>query len=149
MKSSPATKASLWRSDYHLERLRTSLEGIHLVIPQSDEQLVALLDELCRQNGSGDQGVYLQITRGVVEKRQHAFPQRCPHVFAYPFPIASPSDGSPVMQHALLRVTRTDKRWARCDIKSTALLGNVLHMMEAVDDGARRSAVIQRAGRAH
>ncbi|MDA9941731.1 aminotransferase class IV [Luminiphilus sp.] len=122
---------------YHLERLRTSLDGIHLVIPQSDEQLVALLDELCRQNGSGDQGIYLQITRGVVEKRQHAFTnENAPTVFAYAFPIASPSDGSPSDATCFRAVTRTDKRWGRCHIKSTALLGNVLHMMEAVDDGA-------------
>ena len=124
--------------DYHLERLRNSLEGVHLAINQSNDQLVALLNEVCRHNGNGDQGVYLQITRGVAEKRQHAFTaESTPTIFAYPFPIASPADGSPNNATCFTAVTRTDKRWARCDIKSTALLGNVLHMMEAVDDGAQ------------
>tara|TARA_Y100000385_G_scaffold145519_1_gene151123 strand:+ start:117 stop:974 length:858 start_codon:yes stop_codon:yes gene_type:complete len=134
----PSYRGQLVALDYHLERLRNSLAGIHLAITQSNEQLVALLKELCRQNGSGDQGVYLQITRGVTGKRQHAFSaQSTPTVFAYPFPIASPSDGSPADATCFTAVTRADKRWARCDIKSTALLGNVLHMMEAVDDGAQ------------
>jgi D-alanine transaminase len=134
----PSYQGQLVALDYHLERLRNSLEGIHLTITQSNDQLVALLDELCQQNGNGDQGVYLQITRGVAEKRQHAFStESTPTLFAYPFPIASPSDGSPADATCFTAVTRTDKRWARCDIKSTALLGNVLHMMEAVDEGAQ------------
>jgi D-alanine transaminase len=134
----PSYQGQFVALDYHLERLRNSLEGIHLAINQSNDQLVALLNEVCRQNGNGDQGVYLQITRGVAEKRQHAFSaESTPTIFAYPFPIASPADGSPNNATCFTAVTRKDKRWARCDIKSTALLGNVLHMMEAVDDGAQ------------
>ena len=49
---------------YHLERLHDSLEGIALSPSHSDEQLNALIDELIRQNGGGDLGIYLQITRG-------------------------------------------------------------------------------------
>lgn len=134
----PSYQGQFVALDYHLERLRNSLEGIHLSISQSDEQLVALLAALCRQNGGGDQGVYLQITRGVAAKRQHAFPSEItPTIFAYPFPIAPPSDGTPDNATCFSAVTQTDKRWARCHIKSTALLGNVLHMMEAVDGGAQ------------
>ena len=122
---------------YHLERLRQSLDGIALSRPQSDEQFISMLEEIVARNGSGNLGIYLQITRGVVEKRQHAFPEHpLPTVFAYAFDISPPSDGSPETASCFRAVTRRDQRWGRCHIKSTALLGNVLHMMEAVDEEA-------------
>ena len=122
---------------YHLERLAKSLSGIALPSPHNDDTLTSILEELVDRNGGGDLGVYLQITRGAAPKRQHAFPDRIePTVFAYTFDIAPPSDGSRETAKCFTAVTRTDQRWERCHIKSTALLGNVLHMMEAIDAGA-------------
>ena len=122
---------------YHMDRLRHSLHEIQLPIAPSDSDLEAILKELIIQNGNGNVGIYLQITRGVVEKRQHAFPERAsPTVFAYTFPINPPSNGAADNATCFTTVTRADTRWARCHIKSTALLGNVLHMMEAVNEGA-------------
>lgn len=122
---------------YHLERLKQSLRGIALSAHRTDRELVALLEDLVRQNGAGDLGIYLQITRGVAPQRQHAFSEDCdPTIFAYTFPIKPPSDGSADTAVCYRAVTRQDQRWGRCHIKSTALLGNVLHMMEAVNEGA-------------
>lgn len=122
---------------YHLERLGQSLSGIALTSPHNNDTLTSILTELVDRNGGGDLGVYLQITRGAAPKRQHAFPERIePTVFAYTFAITPPSDGSPETAKCFSAVTRIDQRWDRCHIKSTALLGNVLHMMEAIDAGA-------------
>lgn len=122
---------------YHMERLGHSLRGIKLDGTPSSSDLASMLEELIGLNGSGDLGIYLQITRGVAEKRQHAFPENTvPTIFAYAFPIDPPCDGSMDQATCFTTVTRSDARWARCHIKSTALLGNVLHMMEAIDEGA-------------
>jgi len=122
---------------YHLERLHQSLDGIALSQPYSEAQLINMLNEIVARNGAGNLGIYLQMTRGVVEKRQHAFPENpLPTVFAYAFDINPPSDGSPETAACFRVVTRRDQRWRRCHIKSTALLGNVLHMMEAVKEEA-------------
>ena len=122
----------------HLMRLRQSLKGIDLELSTTDSELILILEQLCRENNEINLGVYLQITRGVVGKRQHAFPEHCdPTQFAFTFPIEPPSDGSPETASSFTVVTRRDLRWAKCQIKSTALLGNVLHMMEAIDDGAQ------------
>ena len=121
----------------HLERLHQSLDGIALHQPHSDQQVLGILDEIVARNGAGNLGIYLQITRGVVEKRQHAFPEHpIPTVFAYAFDINPPSDGSPETASCFRAITRRDQRWGRCHIKSTALLGNVLHIMEAVEEEA-------------
>ena len=133
----PCYGGQLVAMPYHLERLAESLNGIALASPHSDDSLTSVLMELVDRNGGGDLGVYLQITRGAAPKRQHAFPEHIkPTVFAYTFAIAPPSDGSPESAKCFSAVTRTDRRWERCHIKSTALLGNVLHMMEAIDAGA-------------
>ena len=125
---------------YHLERLHQSLDGIALSQPYSDAQLINILNEIVARNGAGNLGIYLQMTRGVVEKRQHAFPENpLPTVFAYAFDINPPSDGSPETAACFRAVTRRDQRWGRCHIKSTALLGNVLHMMEAVEEAVARA----------
>ena len=133
----PCYDGQLVAMPYHLERLAHSLRGIALTSPHSDDALTCILTELVDRNGGGDLGVYLQITRGAAPKRQHAFPEHIePTVFAYTFAITPPSDGSPETAKCFSAVTRTDQRWDRCHIKSTALLGNVLHMMEAIDAGA-------------
>ena len=133
----PCYDGKLVAMPYHLERLGQSLSGIALASPHGDDALKSILTELVDRNGGGDLGVYLQITRGVAPKRQHAFPEHIePTLFAYTFAITPPSDGSPETAKCFSAVTRTDQRWERCHIKSTALLGNVLHMMEAIDAGA-------------
>ncbi|MGA0150072.1 MAG: aminotransferase class IV [Luminiphilus sp.] len=133
----PCYAGKMVAAQYHLDRLRHSLAGIQLDITPSDEDLSQVLKLLIERNGSSDLGIYLQITRGVAEKRQHAFPEHTfPTVFAYTFPINTPSTGDVETATCFTTVTRADARWARCHIKSTALLGNVLHMMEAINEGA-------------
>jgi D-alanine transaminase len=133
----PCYDGNMVALQYHLERLQQSLEGIALSQPHSDAELTRILNEVVGRNGAGNLGIYLQITRGVVEKREHAFPEHpLPTIFAYAFGISPPSDGSPETASCFRAVTRQDKRWGRCHIKSTALLGNVLHMMEAVEEDA-------------
>ena len=133
----PCYQGRLIAMDLHLARLRNSLDGISLAFPSTDESITEILQALCQKNDGEHQGVYLQITRGTAMKRQHAFPNPIkPTLFAYTFPIGPPSDGSPETASCYTAVTRADQRWGRCHIKSVALLGNVLHMMEAIDEGA-------------
>ena len=78
--------------------------------------------------------MYLQITRANHE-RQHAFPEHCqPTVFAYTFPISEPSDSSRHGQ--LLYRDQARQTLGALPHQIHGTLGNVLHMMEAVEDGA-------------
>ena len=121
----------------HLERLDNGLSAIHLANPHSASEWQGLFTSLIEANGAGNLGVYLQVTRGVSMTRAHRFPENTPAtVFAYTFEIPGPSDGDPENATTYRVVTVNDRRWRRCDIKSVALLGNVLHMMEGVNAGA-------------
>src|SRR4051794_3217224 len=54
-----------FRMPHHLRRLQYSLDGIRLANPHTEIQWEALVGELIAKQPFPDQGVYLQITRGV------------------------------------------------------------------------------------
>lgn len=123
--------------DRHIERLNDGLAAIGLHNPLSQEQWLDTLSELLAKNGRGSLALYLQVTRGVVAQRAHKFPDDPqPTVFAYTFAIGDPPTGDPLTAKGFSVATGEDLRWQRCHIKSVALLGNVLHMMEGVNRGA-------------
>lgn len=118
----------------HLERLKRSLREIRLDFDGCD-QLETVFGELIRRNNlTGEEaGVYLQITRGS-HRRIHQFPKQVvPTVYANAFPFASDKDSQ---KNGIRVITAKDIRWSRCDIKSVALLPNVLLFQKAVEEGA-------------
>jgi D-alanine transaminase len=118
----------------HLARLQRSLDALRIANPNSAADWSGLLRDLVARHSWADQCVYLQVTRGIA-KRDHAFPRDAvPTVFAMSSPLATPSRAE--VERGVAAVTATDYRWGRCDIKSIALLGNVLLRQVAVDRGA-------------
>ena len=69
----PSYGGKLIGLDLHLARLRTDSTKLES-IPPGRGQLTDIFTELMKQNGNGNLGIYLQITRGVTMKRNHAFP---------------------------------------------------------------------------
>jgi len=123
-----------FRMPHHLKRLQRSLDGIGLANPYGDERWNALLRDLIGKNPWPNQGVYLQITRGVA-KRDHAFPiGATPTVFMMSNPLATPTAED--VARGVAVVTAEDNRWHRCDLKTISLLGNVLMRQLAADAGA-------------
>jgi D-alanine transaminase len=143
----PAYNGRLFHLAEHLERLQYSLDCIRLENPLMPAEWSGLLDKLVTRNGGGDQALYLQLTRGADQGRDHAFPAGTPPtVFAMCSPLAK------LPQHLKLRgakiMTLEDIRWQRCDIKSIALLGNVLLRQQATDLGCDE-AILVRSGHAN
>jgi D-alanine transaminase len=126
----------------HLGRLARSLEGIRMADPLTAQQWRALVGTLVERNGGGDQYVYWQVTRGAETGRNHApLPDVPRTVFAFcaPLPVASAAS----LANGVACVTAQDTRWARCDIKSTSLLANVLLRQLAVDGGAAETILLR------
>jgi D-alanine transaminase len=130
----PVYKRRLFRLPHHLARLQRSLDGIRLANPHTDAEWTALLETLVARQPFDDQGVYLQVTRGVA-KRDHAFPKDVPPtVFMMSNPLATPS--AEQVERGVAVVTADDNRWRRCDLKTISLVGNVLMRQLAADAGA-------------
>ncbi|MBI3705220.1 MAG: D-amino-acid transaminase [Rhizobiales bacterium] len=131
----------------HMARLDRSLREIHLARPMSAKALSAVLHETVRRNRVYDGIVYLQITRGVA-RRDFAFPPADTPVSVVV--TARGSDRARLEQLAadgIAVITVPDSRWRRVDIKSVALLPNVLAKQAAREQGAREAWLVDEAGR--
>lgn len=130
-----------FRLPQHLDRLQYSLDAIRLVNPHPAAEWKRLILDLIDRCPHADQSLYLQVTRGVA-KRDHAFPR---HVRATVFMMtgALSTPAPELIAGGAAAITAEDNRWLRCDIKSTALLGNVLLRQLAVDAGAQETVLIR------
>lgn len=137
----PVFAGRMFRWRQHLARLDYSLAAIGLANPHSMEQWQSLLDELIRRNDGGDMNVYLQVTRGTQFGRDHRVPaQPKPTVFAMAQPRVATASPDP---QGLSAITVDDIRWARCDIKTTALLANVMLREQAAQAQADEALLIR------
>jgi D-alanine transaminase len=126
----------------HFDRLARSLRELRLRDPHDRDGWRALVAELVERNGGGDLYVYLQVTRGAEFGRNHApLPQLPPTVFAFCAPL--PRAPTEHLERGIACVTATDTRWSRCDIKSVALLANVLLRQLACDAGAQETILLR------
>jgi D-alanine transaminase len=125
-----------FRLEEHLERLGNSLRGIRMESPLSTAEWTRIFDRLI--GGDHDQSVYLQVTRGVAPKRDHAFPKGiAPTVFVMCTPIA------PIPAEGVKAITLDDIRWQWCHIKAITLLANVLLRQQAVDQGCAEAILVR------
>ncbi len=116
-----------------LERLKRSLGELRIGMPMSEADYLAMHDRLIQLNGLNEGGVYSQITRGVAD-RDFAFPKdTVPSVAA--FTMKKSLIDNPNATTGVKVVTVEDIRWKRRDIKSVALLGQVMAKQEAVEKG--------------
>jgi D-alanine transaminase len=134
----------LFQMDAHLQRLEHGLSSLQIAI--DDVQLVReVAEQLIVENGlaSGEATVYIQITRGSAP-RVHGFPPAGtpPTVYATTTKYI-PQRGQ--AEEGIAAILVPDPRWARCDIKSVALLPNVLARQRAIEAGVA-DAIFVRAG---
>lgn len=137
----PVYGGHLFRLSQHLKRLDDSLVAIRIAPPLSHDRWREILSDLVRQNGGGDQSIYLQITRGAA-MRDHAFPKGVePTVFAMANPLKPvPSD---ILTHGVAAITLPDSRWQYCNVKAITLLANVLARQQALDTGAAEAILLR------
>ncbi|MCU0975628.1 MAG: aminotransferase class IV [Steroidobacteraceae bacterium] len=124
----------------HLARLERSLAALRIASPHDAGQWRRLIGGLVTHNGGGDLLVYLQVSRGAEAGRSHVPQGSTPTVFAFasrtPPPPTAPPPG-------IAAITAADTRWARCDIKSTALLANILLKWQAEEAGAAEALLLR------
>lgn len=130
----------------HLNRLWRNLEAIDLRHQFTQEQLRDLIAEGLRRAAFPETMVYLQISRGVA-KRHRGVPAQYTPTLVMTFRELETSDA---LRRAGIRVvTVPDQRWARCDIKTVALLANVLAYHVARQAGAQDAIFVEGDGTVH
>ncbi len=136
----PSYSGQLFKMQSHMERLSESLRRIRLDFSYNLEKWLEIITPLLDK--SKDQYIYLQITRGVAAKRDHAFPKDpVPTVFAMCSDI-QPFSGT---EKGVKALTIDDSRWEMCNVKATTLLANILLRQEAIDHGCTE-AILHKKG---
>lgn len=138
----PVYGARPFRLRQHLDRLERSLAGIRMASPLTHTQWADISENLVSRNRAREAYLYMQVTRGAEYGRNHAWPDALkPTMFAYcsaldPLPAA-------LLEQGVAAVTAAEIRWERRDIKSTALLANVMLKKLAADAGAYETLMIE------
>lgn len=127
--------------DPHLDRLERSLREVRIRNPHDRAGWNGIILGLVQRNGGGNVAVYLQVSRGADVGRDHFFPGE--HVQPTVFGMVTPVSPQDADHQGIQAITRPDQRWGRCDIKSTALLANVLARQEAREAGAGEVILIR------
>lgn len=132
----------LFKAREHILRMEKSLEKLRIPNPFKGD-LKDIGEKLVKDNGlqDSDAALYIQVTRGAAP-RQHAFPgeEVSPTVYtavsAFQPPLNKREQGIKV-------ILEPDIRWGRCDIKSIALLPNVLACQRAIDQQAEEAVLVR------
>ncbi|HZL30923.1 MAG TPA: D-amino-acid transaminase [Pseudolabrys sp.] len=130
----------------HMARLARSLNELRIAPPMAASSLAVVMRETIRRNRVRDGMVYLQVTRGVMARD-----------FPFPPQGTKPSVVVTARANNLARmeaqaadgiavITVPDIRWQRVDIKSVALLPNVLAKQAAREQGAREAWLVDGKG---
>jgi D-alanine transaminase len=129
----------------HLQRLRRSLAELRIEGTIGDGPLGVVLREVIRRNGVDNGIVYLQVTRGIAA-RDHAFPKAVRPVVVATARRSRPRNPK-LGEEGIAVITIPDIRWQRCDIKSVALVANVLGKQQAREAGAYEAWQVDPLGR--
>lgn len=131
-----------FRLEPHIDRLQRSASELDIRLPDLDGLKRDMLT-LQQKNGFEDQNakLYLQVSRGTQE-RHHAYePDLEPNVVM----TITGFDGHPshCYDQGVQVITVPDDRWARCYIKTTALISNGIAKTKAKKQGAFEAVFVR------
>ncbi|MDA5194705.1 D-amino-acid transaminase [Govanella unica] len=122
--------------DPHLDRLARSLRELRIATPMARGPFRVIMRQMVTKNRIRNGLLYIQVTRGVA-RRDHPFPAEGTRPALVM--TAKAMDFGKIIDRAssgIAVITQTDQRWARRDIKSIALLPNILAKQQAREAGA-------------
>ncbi|MAM61941.1 D-amino-acid transaminase [Maritimibacter sp. UBA3975] len=121
----------------HARRLARSLTELDMVMPMSEDDLLAIHRDLVAKNGIEDGMIYLQVTRGAPGDRDFAFPPEDTPQTVVLFTQNKPGlADSPAAKTGIKIISIDDIRWGRRDIKTVQLLYPSMGKMMAKKAGA-------------
>ncbi|MEN3349815.1 MAG: D-alanine transaminase [Bradyrhizobium sp.] len=127
----------------HLARLERSVGEIKLRLPETLDRIEEIQKELVKRNNLVNGMVYLEVTRGADTGRDFAFPKADVKPTLIMFTSEKDIINAPSAKAGINVITVPDIRWERRDIKSVALLAQVLAKQAAAEAGAGEAWMIE------
>ena len=126
----------------HLARLERSVGEISLKLPETVDRIQEIQKDLVARNKLVNGMVYLEVTRGADKGRDFAFPEDVKPTLIM-FTSEKDIVNAQSAKTGINVITVPDIRWARRDIKSVALLAQVLAKQAAAEAGAGEAWMIE------
>ena len=126
----------------HLARLQRSVGEIALPLPETLERIQEIQKELVARNALDSGLLYLEVTRGADAGRDFVFPKGVTPTLVM-FVSAKDIINAPNAKAGIGVITVPDIRWTRRDIKSVALLAQVLAKQAAAEAGCGEAWMIE------
>jgi D-alanine transaminase len=126
----------------HLARLERSVGEIALKLPESVDRIIEIQKELVARNKLENGLVYIEVTRGADKGRDFAFPKGVTPTMIM-FTSVKDIVNADSAKKGISVITVPDIRWSRRDIKSVALLAQVLAKQAAAEAGAGEAWMIE------
>jgi len=126
----------------HLARLERSVGEIALALPETPARIQEIQKELVARNNLVNGMVYLEVTRGADTGRDFAFPKDVKPTLVM-FTSVKDIINAASAKSGIGVITVPDLRWTRRDIKSVALLAQVLAKQAAAEAGAGEAWMIE------
>ena len=127
----------------HLARLERSVGEISLKLPESLDRIQEIQRELVKRNNLVNGMVYLEVTRGADSGRDFAFPKADVKPTLIMFTSVKDIVNAPSAKTGIGVITVPDIRWSRRDVKSVALLAQVLAKQAAAEANAGEAWMIE------
>ena len=127
----------------HLARLERSVGEIALPLPERLDRIQEIQKELVKRNNLVNGMVYLEVTRGADSGRDFAFPKADIKPTLIMFTSVKDIVNAPSAKTGIGVITVPDLRWTRRDIKSVALLAQVLAKQAAAEANAGEAWMIE------
>ena len=130
--------------DPHLNRLQEGLDSINIKNPHTKIEWINLINKIISFNkGNDNQAIYLQVSRGCDEDRNHTHGNLKPTVYIQSTGLNSCS--KEILLKGASAISRVDIRWSQCNTKATSLLANTMYAQEAKENDAEE-AILCRDG---
>jgi D-alanine transaminase len=139
----PVYNQHIFYIDYHLKRLKSSLDLINIDSSTIDDMhIIDIIKELISKNNYINHYIYIHISRGVDKTRNHIYAKSCK-----PTVLIMGENYTPFTKQDIKKgksaITEDDYRWLKSNIKSTSLLANVLIKNKAYNEKAYEAILIR------
>lgn len=137
----PVYKGKCFQFDSHLKRLANNLKLININNPKTKSQWHETINKLISYNQSENQYIYLQITRGCDTERDHFYNNLKPTVYIESSALKIKSKKQ--IMSGFSAITKEDIRWGKCNIKTSALIANIMYAQAAKENNAEEVILIK------
>jgi len=127
----------------HMDRLDRSLGELNIPAPMDRAEMLDVLMRLIKENDQREGFLYLHVTRGQGDRNYLYNDSYIPNVFAFTQGEKFAVDAPPKL---VSLASVPDIRWARRDIKTTNLLGQVMAKQAAHEAGAYEALMVDEDG---